>query len=221
MNRRGFLGKVLAGFAAVLGIKPVVAVAKTEDVFLPVVAPLSVFTPIKFEDGQTPEFPKDFILNAGHRTTAWFLAPSGPVEDKNQLDWVYVPICLFGNAGDTEAEARQRYRDRLEKHARQLLLVAAQNNKELPTGTYSDLRRSIREHFGEGGIYYIEEDGWLIGVHHAKAEDTLIMPYKHDFLCFEDPAHFGNRNVPRYYGYGEVGLAVLDDSVVVCGRIKS
>lgn len=208
IDRRYFLGTGLAALG--IGAAPVVAERMTARLKQPPRSVLRhgepmierVFSFQKMDDPHTRkskrvEYPLDFYFN------------------KPCPSYVSVPLVPVCEEGDNFEEVVAAWHAELKGRAVEVLMVAAEQHMSFPEGSYEEQVQNCKDHFGHDDIGFFERDGWLIAV------NMLISP-KYCVIPVLDPPTVWSKGLREggFACYANLGIAVLDQRVVVRGRLR-
>jgi hypothetical protein len=239
-NRREFLQKIAAlGIGAAL---PTLSNAKQTTVDLSGLGTVKSmemhahefliatnwFTPIKFDAGQTTEFPLD-ILCADEviRKIGYYTGNFGHyVRFDIEQDWLYVPTYPMANEHEERSEAEALLEDKIELQCRELCLAGGLGAIPDPK-TYD----SVEQFLSRANMYFRRNaSGTSLTGRRARdticyhkgyaivpnnAVDNMVMPIREDSHILSWPEY------DKYIAYTERGLAILDNRSIFIGKINN
>ncbi len=223
MDRRDFL-KGLAGLG--LGTTAV-AVGATDAKATPLpkglsdvtfMRPASLFEPVLFGPGSATDFPLN-ILGFGEgqwKTTASRVLNSMDgmvVEGGEGEPWVHVPTFSVCASGKTPPECRADYWKKLNELAGDFLLNCGLGKSYLDSREAAVKWATSCFPEGKRKMVFSEHKGTVIGFN-AFCRCSLVMPVRCEFEAFPDPTTGG------FFGWADIGLAVLDTSVLTFAVIN-
>lgn len=159
--------------------------------------------------GESPEYPLDLCVEQAPRYQFLVKNAGAPPRKYDEDDFIYVRDNYYAGWGKTRHDAAEMVESKVLADAEKLLLAAAAENFELPSGDEESVATAGAAKLG-GDVIAVRIGDWLVVTTGRKAQ--CVMPLR-ELVALRDPSS------QEWYARQRVGLGVLQPNFVLRGRV--